>query len=62
MRLYYTLIECAKWRGCRGQRGFVGGMDSVGAWVSGWRRSNFGAGGVGQKPAWVNVLLFNHTL
>ena len=46
-------------------------MGSVGSWVSGWRRSNFGVdgvgrnlglGGVGQKPAEINVLLFNHTL
>ena len=46
-------------------------MGGVGSWVNGWRRSNFGVGGVGQnlgiggvgqKPAWVNVLLFNHTL
>lgn len=27
----------------------VGGMGSVGAWVSGWRRSNFGLGGVGRN-------------
>ena len=49
----------------------MGGVGSVGSWVSRWRRSNFdvggvsrnlGVGGVGQKPAWVNVLLFNHTL
>ena len=40
-------------------RGFIG---RVGAWVSGWCRSNFGVGGVGQKPVWLNVLLFNHTL
>ena len=46
-------------------------MGSVGSWVSVWRSSNSGVGGVGQnlgvgdvgqKPAWVNVLLFNHTL
>ena len=49
----------------------MGGVGSVGSWVSGWRRSNFGVGGVGRnlgvggvgtQPAWVNVLLFNHTL
>ena len=54
-----------------GSVGDVGGMGSVGVWVSGWCRSNFGVGGVGrnlgvggmgQKPAWLNVLLFSHTL
>ena len=49
----------------------MGGVVSVGSWVSGWRRSNFGIGGVGQnlgvggvdqKLTWVNVLLFDHTL
>ena len=49
----------------------MGGVGSVASWVRGWRRSNFdvggvgrnlGVGGVGQKQAWANVLLFNHTL
>ena len=49
----------------------MSGVGSGVSLVSGWRRSNFGmdtvgrnlgVGGLGQKPAPVNVLLFNHTL
>ena len=49
----------------------MGGVGSLASWISGWRRSNFGVGGVGlnfgvggvgRKLAWVNVFLFNHTL
>ena len=43
-----------------------GGVDSVGAWVRGWRGSNFSVGGVGKRGsikflawvAWVEILVW----